>query len=58
LPRRATSPGEFYFSIKKLLTNALKWCFFLQVKNEKHGCFNSEACASQWMYVYLAAQAF
>jgi hypothetical protein len=58
LPRRATSPGEFYFSIKKLLTNALKWCFFPPVKNENYGHFNSEAFASQWMHVYWAAQVF
>jgi hypothetical protein len=25
-------------------------------KNENHDCSNPEACASQWMYVYLATQ--
>jgi hypothetical protein len=40
------------------LTNASKWCFLPPVENENRDCTNFEACASQWMYVYLAAQVF
>jgi hypothetical protein len=55
-PRRATSLINLIFLQKNFLTNAPEWCFFPPVENENHGCSNPEACASQWMHVYLAAQ--